>query len=147
MWSSAEGYPRDVRFRFCDDRGDAGFSWISEEPMTRTSHALAEGGRVWLVDPLDWPEAIDRARRRGEPAAVIQLLDRHGRDAAAVAGTLGVPHLVAPPSLPDTPFEVVDVRRGVWQEIALWWPAQRTLVVADAVGGNAFFAVDGDRLG
>ncbi len=40
-----------------------GFSWIVAEPMTRTSHALAAEGKVWLVDPVDWPKAIERAQR------------------------------------------------------------------------------------
>ena len=64
--------------------------------MTRTSHALATSEGVWLVDPVDWPEAIDRAASLGTPAGVIQLLDRHNRDGAAVAERLGVPHLVVP---------------------------------------------------
>jgi hypothetical protein len=38
--------------RFSDDLGDDGFSWIVDEPMTRTSHALAAEGKVWPVDPL-----------------------------------------------------------------------------------------------
>src|SRR5580765_6801457 len=73
------------KIRFCDDLGPDGFSWIVGESMTRTSHALASGGKVWLIDPVDWPDAIDRARSLGEPAAVVQLLDRHNRDCAAVA--------------------------------------------------------------
>lgn len=108
--------------------------------MTRTSHALVAEGRVWLVDPVDWPEAIERVRSLGEPAEVLQLLDRHNRDCAAVARQLGVPHLVAPAAVPDSPFEVVEVRRWKrWQEIALWWPERRTLVVAEALGTNRFF--------
>ena len=73
---------RGMTFRFCDDRGRHGFSWIVEEPMTRTSHALATHDGVWLVDPVDWPEAIERAASLGPPAGVIQLLDRHNRDGA-----------------------------------------------------------------
>ena len=135
-------------FRFCDERGQSGFSWITDEAMTRTSHALVAGGTAWLVDPLDWPEALDRAFALGKPAAVIQLLDRHSRDAETLAGRLDVPHLVAPASLAGTPFEVVAVmRRRWWQEIALWWPEQRTLVVGDALGSNPFFTVNGDRIG
>ena len=49
-----------MTFRFYDETA-FGFSWIADEPMTRTSHALVGGGRVWLVDPVDWPEAIERA--------------------------------------------------------------------------------------
>ena len=51
--------------------------------MARASHALATEGAVWVVDPVDWPEAIDRALTLGRPAAVLQLLDRHNRDCAA----------------------------------------------------------------
>jgi hypothetical protein len=83
-------------FRFSDDLGAAGFSWIVEERMTRTSHALASDGRVWLVDPVGWAEAIERAVGLGEPAGVLQLLDRHNRDSAAIAKQLGVPHSSSP---------------------------------------------------
>jgi hypothetical protein len=129
-----------VSIRFCDDRGQRGFSWIVDEPMTRTSHALAADGRVWLVDPVGFAPALHRARQLGEPAAVLQLLDRHNRDSASLAAELRVPHLVVPDALPDTPFELVPVRRSRrWQEVALWWPAERTLVVAEALGTNRFF--------
>ena len=123
-----------------DDLGPAGFGWKLRERMRRTCHALAADGRVWLVDPVDVPGLDERVRGLGEPAAVLDLLDRHERDCAALAGRLGVPHLVAPAALPDTPFEVVPVMRARWwREVALWWPAQRALVVADALGTNAFY--------
>jgi hypothetical protein len=137
-----------VDFRFSDDLGAAGFSWIVEERMTRTSHALACGGRVWLVDPVAWPEAIERAVGLGEPAGVLQLLDRHNRDSSAIARQFGVPHLVVPSALPGTPFEAIEVKRSRrWQEIALWWDENRTLVVAEALGTNVFFPVGDDRVG
>jgi hypothetical protein len=140
-WSS-------VTFRFADDLGSDGFSWIVEESMTRTSHALAAGGKVWLVDPVDWPEAIERARSLGRPAGVIQLLDRHERDSANLAARLQVPILAIPRSLPETPFEVVEVRRSRhWHEVALWWPERRTLVVAEALGTNPFFRTGADCVG
>jgi hypothetical protein len=130
----------DRAIRVCDDFGSDGFSWIVDEPMTRTSHALAADGDVWLVDAVDWPEAVERARTLGRPAGVIQLLDRHTRDCATLAGRLGVPHLVAPNAVPGSPFECVSVVRWRrWQERALWWPANSTLVVADALGTNAFY--------
>jgi hypothetical protein len=146
-----------MQMRFCDDLGPLGFSWIADEAMTRTSHALATptslGGAtpnntVWLVDPLAWPEAIERAGTLGEIVGVIQLLDRHNRDAAALARRLSVQHLVAPRSLPGTPFELVEIRRWKrWQEVALWWPEPRVLVAADALGTNPFFTVGDDRIG
>jgi hypothetical protein len=128
-----------MRFRFCDDLGADGFGWIVDEAMTRTSHALAANGKVWLVDALDWPEAIERALSLGKPAGVIQLLDRHDRDCAALSSRLGVPHLIAPDAVPLSPFELVPVmRRWRWRESALWWPGTRTLVTADALGTNRF---------
>jgi hypothetical protein len=127
-------------FRFCDDLGPNGFGWTVDEPMARTCHALAADGRVWLVDPLDWPEAIDRALASSKPAGVLQLLDRHNRDCAAIASRLDVPHLVAPDAVPESPFDCVPLVRGrFWHETALWWPRTQTLVVAEAVGTNAFF--------
>jgi hypothetical protein len=130
-----------MTIRFCDDRGDAGFSWIVDEPMTRTSHALAAGGRVWLVDPVRHEPALERARSLGRPAAVLQLLDRHNRDCASIASELGVPHLVAPDAVPESPFEAIPVRRTArWRETALWWPEEQTLVVAEVIGTNRFFA-------
>jgi hypothetical protein len=129
-----------VRFRFCDDLGANGFGWIVDEAMRRTSHALAADGKVWLVDALDWRDAIERALELGEPAGVVQLLDRHDRDCAALASRLGVPHVVAPDELPGSPFELVPImRRKRWRESALWWPDARTLVTADALGANRFY--------
>ena len=81
-------------------------------------------------------------------AAVLQLLDRHNRDCAAVAAELGVPHLVTPDAVPQSPFEVIAVKTARrWRETALWWPKERTLVVAEAIGTNRFFAGDRDPAG
>ena len=135
------------RIREFDDFG-FGVSWVIDEPMRRTSHALAADGRVWLIDPVDLPEAMERALALGEPAGVIQLLDRHKRDSAAVAERLGVPHLDLPDAVPGSPFEVVrvlDVPR--WKERALWWPERRTLVVAEAVDTGPFFVTGSTPLG
>jgi hypothetical protein len=137
-----------MAIRFCDDLGRHGFSWIVDETLTRTSHALATGEGVWLVDPVDWPEAIDRAASLGALAGVIQLLDRHNRDASALAERLDVPHLEVPESLSGTPLEVIEIKRSKrWREIALWWPEQRTLVVAEALATNRFFPIGDDRVG
>jgi hypothetical protein len=137
-----------VEIRFCDDRGVHGFSWIVDEPATRTAHALASDGQVWLVDPVAHEPALERARGLGEPVAVLQLLDRHNRDCARVASALGVPRLVVPTTLEDAPFDVIPVRHARrWRETALWWPAERTLVVAEAIGTNRFFAPPGRLAG
>jgi hypothetical protein len=143
-----DNYARAMEIRMCDDRGERGFSWIVDEPMTRTSHALAVDGHVWLVDPVRYPPALERAAGLGAPRAVLQLLDRHNRDCAALAEELGVPHLVAPEALEGTPFEVVPVRRSRrWNEVALWWPDERTLVVAEAIATNRFFTGGRERAG
>ena len=137
-----------MNLRFCDDFGADGFSWIVDERMTRTSHALASDGRIWLVDPVDWPDAIERSRTLGKPTAVLQLLDRHNRDCATIASRLAIPHIVVPDDLPGTPFECVSVKRSKrWAESALWWQETRTLVVAEALGTNAFYTGDKGGVG
>jgi hypothetical protein len=99
-----------------------GFGWArAEDPLHRTSH--------------------ERVRALGEPEAVLVLLDRHRRDADTFGSRLGVPVLETPfAGLPGSPFEVRPVRRGrFWREVALWWPATRTLVCADALGTLGYF--------
>ena len=118
-----------------------GLTWVVDEPVSRTSHALVDQGRVWLVDPTDDPAALERSLALGRPVAVVQLLDRHNRDCAALAARLEVPHLKVPAGLPDTPFEVIPVVSvRVWREVALWWPEARTLIVAEAIGTAATYA-------
>ena len=125
--------------RTYDDFG-FGFSWVTDEALPRTSHALADAEQVWLIDPVDVGDALERAAARGRPAGVVQLLDRHNRDCAAVAQRFGVPHHVVPDALPGSPFAVVRVLRAPgWRESALWWAARRTLVVAEAVGTAPFY--------
>jgi hypothetical protein len=133
--------PRTV---FSYDRHALGLTWVLDEPMQRASHALADGGRVWLVDPVEAGGVLDRVAELGEPAGVIQLLDRHDRDCAALAERLGVPHLRVPRSLPATPFEVLPVVSfRAWREVALWWPQREALVVADAVATGPMYAPPG----
>jgi hypothetical protein len=125
-----------------------GVSWVQDELMARASHALSDAGRVWLVDPVDSPGAVERAQALGAVAGVVQLVDRHNRDGAAIAARLGVPHMRLPDELPGSPFEVVRVLQWpMWVERALWWPAQRTLVVGEAVGTTPWFTVRDEPLG
>ena len=77
-----------------------GVTWVVDDPLLRASHALVHDGRVWLVDPVDAPEAIERAAALGEPAGVLQLFVAHQRDGAAIAKRLGVPFHVLPDVLP-----------------------------------------------
>jgi hypothetical protein len=115
--------------------------------MARAAHAVRDGQRVWLIDPFEDAAALDAAAALGQPAGVIQLLDRHQRDGEQIASRLGVALLRLPASLPNTPFQVVSiVARPWWKEIALWWPDQRTLIVAEAIGTGPLFAL-GRRAG
>ncbi len=126
----------------------AGLSWTEEDAMARAWHALVADGRVWLVDPVDADGVVAAAKERGELAGVLQLLDRHNRDSAAIAAREGVPHLRLPKELPGTPFapfSVLNVPK--WREVGLWWGATRTLVVPEAVGTGAAFAVGDGAVG
>ncbi len=130
------------------DELDGGFGWVEDERLSRTAHALAVDGRVWLIDPIDADGIEERVRELGEPAGVIQLLDRHGRDCAALAWRLGVPLHVVPRSLPETPFAFLPVASWrLWQEVALWWPERRILVCADALGTIPFYRAGAEPIG
>jgi hypothetical protein len=126
------------------------FGWLDAGSfMRRCSHAVAVDGRVWIVDAVADGEALDRVSALGEPAGVVELLDRHGRDNEAVATRLGVPLHVVPPEPPsNAPFEVVPLLRSLlWSEVALWFPDQWTLVVAEALGTAQFFRAPGEVVG
>jgi hypothetical protein len=130
-----------MRIRTYDDH-PLGLSWVVDDLLSRASHALADAGKVWIVDPVDAEDAIDKARALGEPAAVIQLFGAHARDCEAVAERLGVPLVTLPASLPGAPFEVVGLDAlGVWKEVALWWPERQALVVGEAVGTGHLYAL------
>ncbi len=118
-----------------------GLTWVVDDPLLRASHALVHEGRVWFVDPVDAPEAMERAAALGEPAGVLQLFVAHPRDGAAIAQRLNIPHLVLPDVLPDTPFSVIDLDLGPWKERALWWPETNGLVIAESIGTATHYAV------
>lgn len=125
-----------------------GLTWVMDEAMQRASHALRDGERVWLIDPVDEAAALERAAALGTPVAVLQLLDRHNRDCAAIAQRFGVPHLKVPDALSDAPFVPHRVvRNRFWREVALWWPARKALVVAEALGTAPAFAVGDGPVG
>ncbi len=127
-----------------------GLGWLEAGSfMRRCSHALVVDGKVWVLDALDDDEAIERLTALGEPAGVVQLLDRHRRDNAAVAARLGVPLHVVPHAPPHgAPFEVVPLLRNrLWNEVALWFPELRTLVVAEAVGTAQFYRAPQELVG
>lgn len=147
------------------DRWDGGFSWFAHpgERLQRTSHALVDGDGVWVIDPVDAAGLDGLLEASGGVSGVLVLLDRHRRDAAAVAARHGTP-VTAPPwvadalgpldapveplvgSLGGTAFEVVRViDRRPWHEAAL--TDGSTLVVAEAVGTAPHYVVGDERLG
>ena len=135
--------------RFCDEAA-FGFGWTEErEAVERTSHALVVDGAVWLIDPVEWEEAERLALELGPVRGVITLLDRHERDAPALAARMDVPHHRIPSErLDGAPFEFLRVARSrFWREVALWWPERRVLVCADAVGTLGYFCAPGEPLG
>jgi len=137
-----------VTAQFCDET-EWGFGWVREERLARCSHAVRAEGRVWIVDPVDSPGVDERIRELGEPAGVIQLLDRHRRDCAAFADRFGVPHHAVPfHGAPGAPFEPVPVaRHRLWREVAFWWPEERVLLCGDALGTVGYFVARGEKLG
>jgi glyoxylase-like metal-dependent hydrolase (beta-lactamase superfamily II) len=138
-----------VQIEPVDDAG-FGFGWrVADELVQRTSHALVDEEGVWLVDPLDWDGLEERLAGKGEVRGVIQLLDRHARDGAALAERFGVPlHRIPRVPPPGSPFHVLGVvDMPTWHEVALWWPEQRTLVCGDALGTARYFLAPGEPLG
>ncbi len=130
----------------CDELADGGFGWIDDGFMRRCSHALVVDGSVFVIDPFDEDGLDDRIRAAGEPAGVIQLLDRHNRDCAELARRLRVPlHYLDAPG----PFRAIPLATPPrWNEIALWWPERRVLVCGDALGSLPdFFRTPRERLG
>ncbi|WP_247002198.1 hypothetical protein [Halosolutus gelatinilyticus] len=149
------------------DRFEGGVGWIAhpDETMQRASHALEVDGEVWLFDPVDTEGLDDLLAEFGEVAGVVITLDRHKRDAAEIADRHGV-HVYLPEffegvseeleapivrfddELADTGLEartVVDSR--FWQEVALYDPAEGTLIVPESVGTAEYFLAGSERLG
>ncbi|MFB6205230.1 MAG: hypothetical protein ABEJ05_01690 [Haloglomus sp.] len=167
MKSSGRGSLNEVA------RWDGGATWIAhpDEEMQRASHALATDAGLVVVDPVDVPDLDDWLAELGAEtgaetvAGVAVLLDRHKRDAAAVATRHGVP--VGVPSwmsgvtgdldarttdltalLEGTSY---DARRLIdnplWQEAALHDDAAAVLVVPEAVGTVPYYCAPDERLG
>lgn len=140
MMSCVEWKPVDV--------AEDCFGWVADERMQRTSHALRAGGRVWLVDPVDGAGLPERVSTLGEPAGVLQLLDRHNRDCQAWASRLGVPLVRVWEGVGVAPFEPLPVcDNRFWREAALWEPQTRTLICADVLGTSPIFCARGERIG
>jgi hypothetical protein len=128
------------------DEFERGFGWQTDGPeyLERTSHAvLDQGGRVWLFDVLDLDGLDERVRALGEPAGVVQLLDRHGRDCAAVASRLGIPHFEPRTTAPVSTVPVISLPG--WRERAAFLD-DSVLVVGDALGTASYFRAPGEAL-
>jgi hypothetical protein len=142
--------PDERRISLTSER-EWGRSWIAAEPayMQRASHALAADGAVWLVDPVDGDGLEEMIAPLGTVRGVLQLLDRHPRDGAAIAERHGVPLLQVPlTGMPDSPFTVIAVAgRPWWREAALWWPRHRALVVPEALGTAPYYLAPGATVG
>ncbi|MXV62031.1 hypothetical protein GS429_08150 [Natronorubrum sp. JWXQ-INN-674] len=149
------------------DRFDGGVGWIAhpDERMQRASHALEIDGEVWVFDPVDAEGLDELLAEFGDVAGVAVLLDRHKRDAAAVANRHNVPvylprifegvteEIDAPVArftdeLSETGLQawtVVDNR--FWKEVALYNPADATLIVPESFGTAPYFLAGNERLG
>jgi hypothetical protein len=127
------------------DEFEDGFGWQADEPefLERSSHAVLSEGKVWLFDVLDADGLDDRVRALGEPAGVVQLLDRHARDCAKVASRLGVPHFEP---LTNAPVSTVPVASlPGWRERAALLD-DSVLVAGDALGTASYFRAPGEAL-
>ena len=135
--------------QICDET-PFGFGWIAPEPpmLERSSHALRTEAGVFLVDPVEVPGIDQRIRALGTVAGVIQLLDRHGRDCWRFADRHQVPlHRTPFAGIPDSPFEVIRViETAIWKEVALWWPQERVLVTADALGTPGYYRAPAEKI-
>jgi len=148
------------------DRWHGTTTWIAHpgESMQRASHALVVDDEVWLVDPVDGEGLDDRLADVGEVAGVVVLLDRHERDAAAiaarhdvavwipewmdgVAGGMDAPVETFGTTLAGTYTVYPIARSRFWQEAALYDESSGTLVVPESVGTASYFLAGTERLG
>lgn len=150
-----------------DDEIGGGVGWLAhpDETMQRASHALAVDGDVWVIDPVDAPGVDDLLAEFGSVAGVVVLLDRHKRDAGAVAQRHDVPVYV-PDVMSDIATDIdAPVERFVgeladtgyvsrtvvdnfaWTEVALYSEDTDVLAVPEAVGTTEYFLASGERLG
>jgi len=130
------------------DEFEGGFGWTEPGFLERTSHAVEVGGAVLVFDPVDAPGIDERIRALGKPEAVVQLLDRHERDSAALAARLDVPHLRMELGGAAGRGQLIRlVWNRVWKEVAFWEPGRRVLVVADALGSVGYFTAPGEPIG
>jgi glyoxylase-like metal-dependent hydrolase (beta-lactamase superfamily II) len=145
VWEDGEAR---MTIRFCDEF-DGGFGWIvDDEFFKRCSHTLVVDGHVWVIDPVDGEGVEERIRSAGELTGIFQLVNRHRRGSLALAERLGAPvHVLPNEPIAGAPFEFRSVcnLRG-WQEVGIWWPERRVLVVGDSLGTARYFRAGNERL-
>lgn len=163
MWFRAAGPGDDPRFI----TGDHGLTWLAHpaEFMQRASHALTDGGGVWVIDPVDAAGLDERLADLGDVTGVVLLLDRHRRDAARLAGRhevavhvprafgtwpddLGVPVEQLGEELGGTGFRVRSVMNNrLWREAVLVGDDGDTLIVPEALGTASYYRAGVERVG
>lgn len=149
------------------DHFDGGVGWLAypDEQMQRASHALATDEGVYLVDPVDADDLDEIVEEYGEVAGCVVLLDRHNRDADAIARRHDVSvyrprwmdsideNYLAPvddlgSELGETGYEVRTLYdTPFWREAYLYHPEERTLLVPEALGTAAYFTAGDERAG
>lgn len=157
---------RATEFRAID-RFDGGIGWIAhpEETMERASHALEIDGDVWVFDPVDADGLDAFLEELGTVRGVVVMLDRHKRDAGAVAKrhdvpvylpewfdgvseSIGAPVTRFGDELADTGFETFVIKNSrFWQEVGLYDPGHGTLIVPESVGTASYFRAGDEPLG
>ena len=82
-------------------------------------------------------------------AGVLQLLDRHDRDCEKLAQRHGVDlHRVPFGGIAGSGLEAVKVvDNRFWKEVAIHSPADRALIVPEAVGTAPYFRAGSERIG
>lgn len=155
------------------DEFPGGVGWqVAEEAAERTSHALATGEGVWLLDPIDAPGVGDLLADRfgsadGAPevAGVAVLSNYHARDAGVFARRHGVPvHVPAwvdrVPARVDAPVREFAGELGAtglrarklaplpgWRAAVAYDENRGTLYVPDVLGTADAYTVGPERLG
>jgi hypothetical protein len=134
-----------------------GVSWLADsgEVMLRASHVVrlgGDGGRVWIVDPVDVAGLDERieAVAAGDPVAgVLQLLNRHERDCAKLAERYEAPlHVVPFHGIRGSGLKAVKViDNRFWKEVAIHSPSDSALIVPEAVGTAPYFRAGSERIG
>jgi hypothetical protein len=135
---------------------EIGLTWLVDagEVMQRSCHVvrLGEERKAWIVDPVDVPglgERIEATLAGDAVAGVLQLLDRHNRDCAEFARRYDAPlHRLPFGCIPGSGLEPVKVvANRFWKEVAIHSPADRALIVPEAVGTAPYFRAGPEPVG